>query len=80
MIQIFRSHAHFQGTAVDGVRSEREIEFEAEVANRRRGWLGEEFDDAGDLRRDWPGCGAGAMVSESAKASSRRRQNPPASG
>ena len=55
----------WSGLAVDGDRTEREIEFEAKLADRRSGRLGEEFDDARSLRQGRPGCGAGTMISES---------------
>lgn len=53
------------GLAVDGDRTEGKFEFEAEFADRRRGWHSEEFDDMRGFRQDRTRCGAGAMVSES---------------
>jgi len=50
--------------AVDGDRSKRQIEFKTEFLDRGRNRLGEEFDEAGCLRRCWPCDGAGAMIAK----------------
>ena len=54
----------WSGLAVDGDRAEGEIELKAEIGHRRRGWLGEELNNAWGFRQDRPCCGAGAVVSE----------------